>query len=208
MSRASDARNRYKIRYTTNQHRPTSRHVNDLGRVSGTHRARGFAAGDEVITLHTDHTLKTTRDADVANNDRWVVTAIAPDGAMKLEGLQEQGIIELPAEYIQRTDPETGRLPVNHAYATTVHKAQGGTLSCSILWLSEATDRRGLYVAMSRGRGANYCVVTADDTDEALAAVNRAIHRDYGWEAAIEADARGRGEPTARPPPRFGPTRP
>ena len=40
VSRASDARNRYKIRYTTNQHRPASRHVNDHGRVSGTHRAR------------------------------------------------------------------------------------------------------------------------------------------------------------------------
>ena len=37
VSRASDARNRYKIRYTTNQHRPTSRQVNDHGRVSGTH---------------------------------------------------------------------------------------------------------------------------------------------------------------------------
>ena len=30
-------RNRYKIRYTTNQHRPPSRQVNDHGRVSGTH---------------------------------------------------------------------------------------------------------------------------------------------------------------------------
>ena len=39
VSRASDARNRYKIRYTTNQHRPPSRQVNDHGRVSGTHRA-------------------------------------------------------------------------------------------------------------------------------------------------------------------------
>ena len=39
VSRASDARNRYKIRYTTNQHRPASRQVNDHGRVSGTHTA-------------------------------------------------------------------------------------------------------------------------------------------------------------------------
>ena len=37
VSRASDARNRYKIRYTRNQHRPASRQVNDHGRVSGTH---------------------------------------------------------------------------------------------------------------------------------------------------------------------------
>ena len=32
-------RNRYEIRYTRTQHRPASRHVNDHGRVSGTHRA-------------------------------------------------------------------------------------------------------------------------------------------------------------------------
>ena len=38
VSRASDARNRYKIRYTRTQHRPASRQVNDHGRVSGTHR--------------------------------------------------------------------------------------------------------------------------------------------------------------------------
>ena len=39
VSRASDARNRYKIRYTRTQHRPASRQVNDHGRVSGTHTA-------------------------------------------------------------------------------------------------------------------------------------------------------------------------
>ena len=40
VSRASDARNRYKIRYTRTQHRPPSRQVNDHGRVSGTHTHR------------------------------------------------------------------------------------------------------------------------------------------------------------------------
>ena len=37
-NRASDARNRYKIRYTRTQHRPASRQVNAHGRVFGTHR--------------------------------------------------------------------------------------------------------------------------------------------------------------------------
>ena len=37
VSRASDARNRYKIRYARTQDRPASRHINDHGRVSGTH---------------------------------------------------------------------------------------------------------------------------------------------------------------------------
>ena len=34
-------RNRHEIRYTRTQHRPASQHVNDHGRVSGTHRAVG-----------------------------------------------------------------------------------------------------------------------------------------------------------------------
>ena len=38
-------RNRYKTRYTTNQHRPASRQVNDHGRVSGTHRALMCCSG-------------------------------------------------------------------------------------------------------------------------------------------------------------------
>ena len=46
VSRASDARNRYKIRYTRTQHRPTSRQVNDHGRVSGTHT---LAAYDRIV---------------------------------------------------------------------------------------------------------------------------------------------------------------
>ena len=41
-SPASDARNRYKIRYTRTQHRPASRQVNDHDRVSGTHRVVVF----------------------------------------------------------------------------------------------------------------------------------------------------------------------
>ena len=44
VSRASDATNRYKNRYTTNQHRPTSRQVNNHGRVSGTHRSQSAAS--------------------------------------------------------------------------------------------------------------------------------------------------------------------
>ena len=50
-------RNRYKIRYTTNQHRPPSRQVNDHGRVSGTHTPRALrdpqdAAMHQPTTLH------------------------------------------------------------------------------------------------------------------------------------------------------------
>ena len=69
VSRASDARNRYKIRYTRTQHRPASRHVNDHGRVSGTHKVphgeslrlqrtrRGLTINAAAQALHT-HTTR------------------------------------------------------------------------------------------------------------------------------------------------------
>ena len=56
VSRASDARNRYKIRYTTTQHRPPSRQVNDHGRVSGTHRVGSSA--DNAVAEAFFSTLK------------------------------------------------------------------------------------------------------------------------------------------------------
>ena len=37
-------RNQYEIRYTRTQHRPASRHVNDHGRVSGTHKLAAVGA--------------------------------------------------------------------------------------------------------------------------------------------------------------------
>ena len=56
VSRASDARNRYKIRCTRTQHRPPSRHVNDHGRVSGTHRGPWRSVDDvELATLGWVH---------------------------------------------------------------------------------------------------------------------------------------------------------
>ena len=53
VSRASDARNRYKIRYTRNQDRPSSLQVNAHGRVFGTHRHPGPVTAQRMITVTT-----------------------------------------------------------------------------------------------------------------------------------------------------------
>ena len=60
VSRASDARNRHKIRYTTNQHQPTSRQVNDHGRVSGTHTLTDFEF--EIARVHGERGQRGTAD--------------------------------------------------------------------------------------------------------------------------------------------------
>ena len=73
VSRASDARNRYKIRYTRTQHRPASRQVNDHGRVSGTHRLTDaiWAALDaQTITVTAEATWGDTITELAADLDR------------------------------------------------------------------------------------------------------------------------------------------
>jgi ATP-dependent exoDNAse (exonuclease V) alpha subunit len=54
----------------------------------------------------------------------------------------------------------SGRLA--HAYALTCHKAQGMTVDVAMLWGSGALTRETGYVAMSRGRSANYLYATWD----------------------------------------------
>ena len=68
VSRASDANNRYKIRYTTNQHRPASRQVNDHGRVSGTHTTSVVAVtGPQYDPRVMDHQMAYPGRSDVAS---------------------------------------------------------------------------------------------------------------------------------------------
>ena len=95
VSRASDARNRYKIRYTRTQHRPASRQVNDHGRVSGTHSIANSVSSSRMrpllkhsqrvtgtVSVAVDHRLESGHRRP-ARNDR---TALAAAGAGELPG--------------------------------------------------------------------------------------------------------------------------
>ena len=60
VSRASDARNRYKIRYTRNQDRPSSLQVNAHDRVFGTHRLAAARQREPQLFAHW-HLLASTQ---------------------------------------------------------------------------------------------------------------------------------------------------
>ena len=67
-------RNRYKIRYTRTQHRPASQHVNDHGRVSGTHRVLADCSASE---FDAEMVLKDSRVEGGVPPHTFVVEVIA-----------------------------------------------------------------------------------------------------------------------------------
>lgn len=64
-----------------------------------------------------------------------------------------------------------------HAYAMTVHKAQGLTVDACLLYGTAALSQQAGYVALSRGRAANHLYTSLDLTT----GLNRETGRGAGW---------------------------
>ncbi|MEU2004505.1 MobF family relaxase [Rhodococcus sp. NPDC019627] len=114
--------------------------------------------GDTVLTRRNDRTLRTLggrrRNMFVRNGDLWTVTAVNPDGSLTVRSKAHDGRIVLPAKYVRR-DTELG-------YAATVHRSQGITVDTSHTAVTGATNRAGLYVAVTRGRTENHLYVPTE----------------------------------------------
>jgi hypothetical protein len=95
------------------------------------------------------------------NGTRAVVDSAAPD--------RLQLRLDTGHRLALSPDAVAGRLA--HAYALTVHKAQGLTVDTSLLYGTAALCQQAGYVGMSRGRQANHLYTTlasldADRTDD------------------------------------------
>jgi conjugative relaxase-like TrwC/TraI family protein len=102
---------------------------------------RTFAVGDRVMTLSN------RRQLGVVNGARGTVTTI---NATSIAVALDRGTtIDLPVEYVRG-----GHL--GHAYATTIHKAQGLTCDRALLFANGALFREAGYTALSRGRLENH----------------------------------------------------
>jgi conjugative relaxase-like TrwC/TraI family protein len=110
---------------------------------------RRFAAGDEVVVTRNDYQrglLNGTR-ARVQSVDsaRQTLTLLSRDGQH----------VEVGARWAaQRLD---------HGYAMTCHRAQGVTVDVALLYGTKALSREHAYVALSRGRHANYIYATHEE---------------------------------------------
>jgi conjugative relaxase-like TrwC/TraI family protein len=97
-------------------------------------------------------------EARVANGQTGTVTGVTSSGlVVRLDG--RHGELLLPEDYVSSA--------VSHAYALTIHRAQGGTWDQAIVVGADGLYREGAYVALSRGRAGNHLVLT----DPELAAI-------------------------------------
>ncbi len=119
--------------------------------------------GDIVATRRNERRLRTSIGEPVRNRERWTVTATdtTEQGDVTVTRLDGHGTITLPAHYAHNF--------VQLAYATTEPGAQGDTSGMSITLATNATTRRGLYMAMIRGQRENLALVVTNTDDPAEA---------------------------------------
>jgi conjugative relaxase-like TrwC/TraI family protein len=100
--------------------------------------------GDVVATRRNDRRLLTTQGEPVRNRELWIVTATHPDGSLTVTHHDGYGHITLPEEYVAEH--------VRLGYAATEYGYQSDTVTAGHSLAGPATTRRGLYVAVTRGR--------------------------------------------------------
>jgi hypothetical protein len=105
-----------------------------------------FQAGDEVMTLRNDRRLH------LRNGGRGTIQHVDADALAVSVAFVTGETVAVPADYLS-----AGYL--THAYAMTVHKAQGLTCDRAFTLGSDALYREQGYVAMSRGRLGNHLFV-------------------------------------------------
>ncbi|MGE0796258.1 MAG: MobF family relaxase, partial [Acidimicrobiia bacterium] len=138
-----------------------------LGEAAGTWSGRDFAIGDRVVLRINDYTAATTAGdhAHVLNGQTATLTALTGNGlVVRLD--HDSTDIHLGAAYL-----EAGGL--DHAYALTAHRAQGGTWDLAIAVGADGLYREAGYLVLSRGRLENWLVVTQPELDDLDAELDR-----------------------------------
>jgi len=130
--------------------------LREAGELSGPRLRVGafeVTVGDEIIARRNDYPL------GVLNGDRCCVVSI-DQGQRSLTFAVErtQSQVTLPTSYLEQGH-------VDHAYAITIHKAQGATYDRCLLYGDEAIYRQAAYTALSRGRSGNALYAPRDETD-------------------------------------------
>jgi conjugative relaxase-like TrwC/TraI family protein len=155
-----------------------------LGASAGTWDGREFAIGDRVVLRINDYTASTTAgdQAHVLNGQTATLTARTSSGVVvRLD--HDNVDIHLDSAYL-----DAGGL--DHAYALTAHRAQGGTWDLAIAVGADGLYREAGYLVLSRGRHENWLVVTQpelDDLDVELARHDSPLHLP-GETAAVDED--------------------
>ena len=124
------------------------RAAGDLGPDAIVIAGKGFALGDRVIAH------RNLRSMGLVNGAQG--TVIAAVGGTVSVALDKGNSVVVPRAYL-----EQGHL--THAYAATIHKAQGATVDHALVLADYALAREGAYVGLSRGKRTNRLYATAVD---------------------------------------------
>jgi hypothetical protein len=124
-------------------------------------RGREFALGDEVMTLRNSYRL------GLLNGRRGHVSAIDLVARTVTVTFDADTIVTIPARYL-----DAGHL--DHAYAMTIHKAQGITCDVALVAGGERLHREAAYTALTRGRDENHLYIAHNHEDV----------RDHDWHRA------------------------
>jgi hypothetical protein len=124
------------------------------GDAVGTYAGRMFVVGDRVV-LRRNSARQQTADGHetiVANGQAATVIG-GGDGRLRVVMDRDGAVVELGASYIRAGW-------VDHGYALTTHRAQGGTWDQAIAVGVDGLYREAAYVQLSRGRQSNWLIVT------------------------------------------------
>ena len=163
--------------------------------IAGGERAH---VGDVVATRRNNRRVISTEGEPVRNRELWTVTATHPDGSLSVSHNEGHGQVDLPADYVKEH--------VRLGYAATEHGYESDTVTIGINLASEATTRRGLYVAVTRGRQENWIHVVTDSADvtEARGVLERVLAVDLADVPAVTQRRRlaeqHQPEPAPTPP--------
>lgn len=129
--------------------------ITKLGRRTGFVKV---SVGDRVQARMVDRTIRVDGGGIVANRAVYTVLGLNEHGALRVRGARGE-VAHLPRSYVEEH--------LTLAYASTVHAAQGRTVDTSHALLDEAAAREAAYVALSRGREANYAYLVAQRAPDA-----------------------------------------
>jgi conjugative relaxase-like TrwC/TraI family protein len=130
-------------------------HWDRLGHLSGPDveiDRRAYAVGDRIVALAPNPTR------GIVTSEQLTVTAVGP-GSIRARTDDERDVV--------LTGEGADRDHIDHAYAITVHRAQGATYDRAHV-LADGGGRELGYVAVSRARDRTTIHITADTRDQAV----------------------------------------
>jgi conjugative relaxase-like TrwC/TraI family protein len=142
---------------------------------TGLRGGRNYAIGDRVVALAPDP------DRRWVTSQQGTVTAIdAPTRTVTVTFDDTTEPVELRGEQLDDAH-------LDHAYATTVHRAQGATVDRAHVY-ADGGGRELTYVALSRARDATTVHCVADDLDQAVEDLQRDWSHDRCQRWTLDTD--------------------